>query len=72
MRVILGDKYKLSTKEYEVEAWDEIINYTAKILDENSATDYGLQRNSDDYVTSGQLYTLLPIFNDGFINYKYK
>ena len=72
MHVILGNKYKLKTKEYTPEVWEEIINYTATILDENPATGYDLQRNTDGYVTSGQLYTPLPVFNDGFTNYKYK
>ena len=72
MRVVLGGQYKLNSKEYTPEVWEEIINYTATILDENPATSFALPRNNDGYVTSGQLYTPLPKFNDGFTNYKYK
>ena len=75
MRVILGDKYKLKTKEYKVEAWEEIINYTATIVDHNPVANFGLERSSDGYVSAdntSQLYAPLPAFNSRFTDYKYK
>ena len=75
MHVILESDYKLSKAKYEPEAWDEIINYTATILDENPQAGYSLQRSDNGYVdynNTSQLYTPLPVFNNGFTNYKYK
>jgi surface protein len=69
--IIADSTHKLKRKRYEPELWEEIINYTATILNPNLA----MINDNSDYVAhddTSQLYTPLPKFNDGFTQYKYK
>jgi hypothetical protein len=71
MHIVLGSKYRFKSKKYVPELWEEIINYTATVLNPNPA----MIDDNNDYVASddtSQLYTPLPKFNTDFTQYKYK
>ena len=68
---VLGSEYKLIGYEYEPEIWQEMINYTATVLNDNPT---GISLDDTDYIElsdTSQLYTPLPKLNPEFKG-KYK